>query len=196
MTSELQICGKCKEPIIRHSRWGGCPVDMQNALGERYTKEIDLPPPLDHSLRVWRAAASQHASVAIVAVESLQSMLRDAADTCERLAAERDELKRKNGPVTRPPMAEKPVIPKVVFKYPLELGATTISLPSGTEILHVGEQDEELRLWALLPTSYETGSSRVFIVLGTGHTCARKIIAHVGTVKIGAFVWHVFEVEP
>jgi len=81
-----------------------------------------------------------------------------------------------------------------VFKFRLapELHPT-IQVPTGAEWLHVGEQADELYVWALVDTKapYET---RTFTIVGTGWVEAAITGRHVGTVQMAnGLVWHVFE---
>lgn len=84
---------------------------------------------------------------------------------------------------------------KRIYKYPLELSdVAEVSLPRGAKILHVGEQQGELRLWALGDPSVASERRR-FRVVGTGHPAdGLEVMKHLGTIQSpSGLVWHVFE---
>lgn len=63
--------------------------------------------------------------------------------------------------------------------------------------LHVGHQDGTVCLWAMVDEDKKTWP-RKFVVVGTGwllerHCAIPESMFHLGTVQIGGFVWHVFE---
>lgn len=79
-----------------------------------------------------------------------------------------------------------------ILKFPLEHGEQEVVMPHGAIIRHVDVQHDVPTLWAECKDSgYE--SRRRFVVYGTGQPAADKA-NYVGTVLMGAFVWHVFEV--
>lgn len=82
-----------------------------------------------------------------------------------------------------------------IHKYELEItDHQTLSMPLGATILSVDQQAGTLYLWAEVdPTNPK--SDRHFDVIGTGNPISTKAACRrfVGTVVIGAFVWHVFE---
>lgn len=85
-----------------------------------------------------------------------------------------------------------------IYKFRLGQGVSNaLSMPTGAELLHVGEQMGELYLWARVDTSrvYE---NRELVVAGTGWlegTPARG--QHIGSVQMSSgLVWHVFEPTP
>lgn len=88
---------------------------------------------------------------------------------------------------------------RTIYKYPLALtdDIQIIIMPGGAEILHVGVQGENLVpricLWAYIDPGAET-QPRTFRVFGTGHDLPTKH-EYVGTVQMGSYVWHIFEVE-
>jgi len=86
---------------------------------------------------------------------------------------------------------------KAVFKYPLELKPEdqVLSLPWGAEILHVGDQQGILCLWALVePPPEAKPTERCFVVRATGQAVGRDEV-YLGTVgqMNGQLVWHIFE---
>lgn len=83
-----------------------------------------------------------------------------------------------------------------VHKYSLQLeDYTTVSMPQYAELLTVGEQNDQLMLWARVNTNCRTEVRR-FRVVGTGHPEA--VGKYVGTALLhgGHLVLHVFDVTP
>lgn len=82
---------------------------------------------------------------------------------------------------------------KVIYKYTFSILQTvTIKMPRGARIVHTGEQSGSVCMWAEVDTDAAT-ESRVFVVYGTGQTI-NPAHNYVGTVFIGPFVWHIYEV--
>jgi len=85
-----------------------------------------------------------------------------------------------------------------IFKYPLAIvGEQVLLLPKGAEILHIGVQNGELYLWAMVDEQEESEIRR-FSIIGTGHSIPERVsknLYHIGTVFMsgGSLVWHVFE---
>ena len=73
---------------------------------------------------------------------------------------------------------------------------TTIQMPVGTRILHVGLDRNELPcLWAWTPLHGGPVEDRTFDIFGTGHDVPMVHHYH-GTIHDGYYVWHVFEHNP
>lgn len=84
---------------------------------------------------------------------------------------------------------------KTVWKYILELtDHQTIKLPAGHQILHVGRcpATGQLAMWVLVEPDHTTVEPVKLRVAGTGHPIEGEP-AYLGTVILGAFVWHVFQ---
>ena len=72
----------------------------------------------------------------------------------------------------------------------------TVEMPDRAEILHVGcDARGTMFVWAIVNTDMPMCPRR-FYIAGTGHEFPVAAIErkHHGTVQVGAFVWHVFEV--
>ncbi len=83
---------------------------------------------------------------------------------------------------------------KSIYKFPLSVGdESEINMPSGSEILTVQVQDNKICIWAKVDLGSTTLQVRTFRVVGTGHPFDPKL-TYIGTVLIGLFVWHIFEV--
>lgn len=70
---------------------------------------------------------------------------------------------------------------------------TTLTVPVGTAIVHVGirEGEHEPRVWLCKPLGVGTASMQlVFRVVGTGQPFPANAIP-VGTVMDGLYVWHI-----
>lgn len=87
---------------------------------------------------------------------------------------------------------------KIVYKYPVIGVMGHIEMPKGSKILHVGFQNRELFVWALVDVSEAETETRCFRLVATGgiiHTS--EIKQFIGTVfeNYGGYVWHVFEIN-
>ena len=84
-----------------------------------------------------------------------------------------------------------------IYKYDLVFpGYATIMMPRNAKILCVQNQNDLLKLWALVqPGPMVDGlAERKFRVFGTGNdNFDDKNLEYLDTVQIGPFVWHVFE---
>lgn len=82
-----------------------------------------------------------------------------------------------------------------IFKYPLDVNDNEIAMPIDSHILSVGEQDGRLFMWAMV-NEESTAGIRKITVVGTGwelkNSMARR--PFLGTVQVGAYVWHVFDI--
>jgi len=86
-------------------------------------------------------------------------------------------------------------MPRKVFKYDVVMDDTfKLSLPQGAEVLSVGVQFGEPRMWVLVePTAPVV--ERTFRVAGTGHHITGSL-KFIGTFQLegGALIFHLFEV--
>ena len=94
---------------------------------------------------------------------------------------------------------------KTVYKYKLPLDDyVKIVMPKGAEIISVGEQEQELVIWAVVDSTAIEHRNKVFRIAGTGHPLSRNLsngpdekLLFIGTVQhSNGLVWHVFEVIP
>lgn len=81
-----------------------------------------------------------------------------------------------------------------IWKFPLEVtDVQTISMPMGAKIMHVDVQHDQVCLWAgVYPDNSKM--DRTFHLYGTGHAIPDDVQDYLGSVVIGPFVWHLFEV--
>lgn len=90
-----------------------------------------------------------------------------------------------------------------VLKYVLApVEKQRIPMPEGTKLLHVGEQNAHVVIWALVDDRRARRMRNIFIK-GTGHTIETWILdndnAYIGTVimtQLGpqqGLVWHIFD---
>lgn len=85
---------------------------------------------------------------------------------------------------------------QTIWKFPLELTDNpTVKMPRGARVLSAGVQDDRLMLWAFIPDTKAKTEERGFYICGTGGFVPDAIGDHpfIGTVQMGAFVWHVFD---
>ena len=91
------------------------------------------------------------------------------------------------------------MVKQAVLKYAIPDVAVTvpITVPSGAQIVHVGLQHDKIKLWIMheFDQSHTVPHTRKFIVVGTGWLIDQTNPRHVGTVHMGPYVWHVFEVD-
>lgn len=83
---------------------------------------------------------------------------------------------------------------KVVYKYTIQPIAA-ITLPVGAEILSVGVQENEVRMWAKVDPDAPT-EERTFMGFGTGHEIPDGLdLEFIGTAiwPTGTLVFHIFE---
>lgn len=84
-----------------------------------------------------------------------------------------------------------------IHKYPFTVcDSLAITMPRGSQILRVDDQNGTACMWALVQTE-EEAEVRHFRVFGTGHPIRFGLDEHssfVETFQQGRFVWHVFEV--
>lgn len=86
----------------------------------------------------------------------------------------------------------------VVHKYVWPPDAVTsdveIEMPRGAQILHVGNQNETICIWARVDLDAAM-EARKFAVCGTGSPC--PAYSHIGTVLLegGGYVFHVFDLS-
>ena len=80
-----------------------------------------------------------------------------------------------------------------IWKFPLHLtDSQEVEMPKSAEVLTVQTQKGSICLWATVE-SESPRSKRSFRIIGTGHEFDGGLLAYVGTVQQGSFVWHVFE---
>jgi len=80
-----------------------------------------------------------------------------------------------------------------VWKTKLGLGKNDISMPKGSNLLTVMEQDSTICLWYRCDDSAAPETRRL-IVSGTGQPApAPETSRYIGSVCQEPFVWHVFE---
>jgi hypothetical protein len=94
------------------------------------------------------------------------------------------------------------MVNKVIWKYPLAVGITSINMPFGSRILSLQIQDDFPVMWAevdLWEAEHKDNYViRYFCTYGTGHEFSTKnIINYVGTYQLynAGFVGHVYELE-
>ncbi len=83
---------------------------------------------------------------------------------------------------------------KTIWKYPVNIGRWTQSMPVDAEILSVQVQHKEVQMWMLVDPD-AIMEPRGFDVYGTGHLMPANPGKFIGTFQIegGAFIFHLFE---
>ena len=86
-----------------------------------------------------------------------------------------------------------------IWKYHLEPGKNLVLMPAKADILSVANQRDQIALWALVNLD-NAMDARHIEVFPTGHEIPElpaipriAIRRFIGTVQIGAYVWHVFD---
>ena len=91
---------------------------------------------------------------------------------------------------------------RVVWKEVLALNAKPqeVRLLEGAKILHVGVQKQDqiqvLTFWYEVDPTTATTKKRVLQVFGTGDDFIPEDATYLGTVQMGFYVWHLFELTP
>jgi hypothetical protein len=80
-----------------------------------------------------------------------------------------------------------------IFKYPFNLKSTqTIELPDGAQIIHVGlDPADRPCMWAMVNPDHPKTNVEIYII-GTGHNVPILATHHMGSFKMGQYMWHVF----
>lgn len=83
---------------------------------------------------------------------------------------------------------------KTIYKYPLDMGETKLSIPHSAKLVHVDAQNDQVCLWFEVHSD-RAHEERRFKIFGTGHAIDAQNWHHVGSVLTlgGALVWHVYE---
>lgn len=82
-----------------------------------------------------------------------------------------------------------------IYKYQLTDAETTLQVPDATQWLHVDEQSDRVTVWAQVFTDQPL-VDRTLHIVGTGLPVPDGAHRHIGSCKIGPFVFHVFEGVP
>ena len=77
-----------------------------------------------------------------------------------------------------------------IWKYTIT-GNGTHRIPKGAKVIHVGNQNGYICIWCEVDTGVKVFEKRDFKIFGTGRKVEGK---HCGTVIMGDYVWHVYEV--
>lgn len=85
---------------------------------------------------------------------------------------------------------------RTIWKFTFKLNSVVeVQMPDRARVIHVGEQNGLLCLWAMVDTENQL-TARRFRIFGTGHPLSTDVKeSHfIGTVFQSIYVWHVFEV--
>lgn len=81
---------------------------------------------------------------------------------------------------------------KRVLKWPLKMTDLPQEIGSGPIAL-VDIQNQQVVVWTVEPSEGHDLPVRSVVIVGTGHTVSDAAV-HLGSVQIGMYVWHVFDV--
>lgn len=89
-----------------------------------------------------------------------------------------------------------------IYKYNLEISGTTLMLPVGAKVLSLQVQNEKPCIWVMGNfKEFQKEEERKFAFAGTGHQLPEDSenpdnykLEYIGTIQMGIFVWHLFEV--
>ena len=82
-----------------------------------------------------------------------------------------------------------------IWKFEIDpnAGLQQVEMPKGSQIMSVGVKNGVVCIWAAVDTT-ATDDERLIEVLATGECFSKEIHrSYIGTVKQGAYIWHVFE---
>jgi hypothetical protein len=83
---------------------------------------------------------------------------------------------------------------KTIWKYEIRTEENVYEMPKGAKILSAQLQGGKICIWALVDTEVEK-EIRIIEVFGTGLAFkVKKNWVYIGTVQVGWFVGHVFEI--
>ncbi len=85
---------------------------------------------------------------------------------------------------------------RLVYKYDIKTGITTLKLPKNRVVLDVQLQHGKPRVWVLLYAEDTDMENCNFLCIGTGQQTNEKLDRHIGTFQIygGDEIYHVFEI--
>lgn len=82
---------------------------------------------------------------------------------------------------------------KTIYKYHLaNMPSQVKNMPAGAQILHVGMQEGEVCLWAIVDPSQPDEERKIFMTAGAPILESYK--QYLGTIMYGNYVMHVFEI--
>jgi hypothetical protein len=83
----------------------------------------------------------------------------------------------------------------VIYKYPLaQEQHQKVLMPQSAKIIAVQTQgNSHVCVWAIVDPALPK-EEREFEIIGTGEEFQPNTRTHIGTVQLGGFVWHVFEI--
>ncbi len=83
---------------------------------------------------------------------------------------------------------------KKIWKFPITTeDICSLAMPIGAEILDIGIQGKELKIWAIVDPDADT-EDRSFSFYGTGLSIDTEGKKYLKTIQSGISVWHIFEI--
>ena len=83
----------------------------------------------------------------------------------------------------------------VIYKYPVTLGDTWISVPVGTKFVGAINQNGMFSVYALQPGIGTDFTTRKVSLVGTGQSIYGEVLTYIGSIQDGDLVWHVLEMR-
>lgn len=84
---------------------------------------------------------------------------------------------------------------RTIYKYTLPVtDIARADMPAGAKVLTVQVQRGEVCIWALVDPSNREETRR-FRIAGTGHPIDDDVGSFIGTVQLGALVFHIFNLS-
>lgn len=71
-----------------------------------------------------------------------------------------------------------------------------LHVPYGAKFLHVDRDTrdpDDLAFWFEVETEQAVIVNRPVVIIGTGHPIPADVRKYLGSVKTGAFIWHIYE---
>jgi hypothetical protein len=88
-------------------------------------------------------------------------------------------------------------VKRQIWKFPIALGENFVKVPTGAELLpgSMQVQRSTICIWALVNPEEKKTETRAIHVMGTGNDIPYPDAhrSYLGTIQIGDFVWHGFE---
>lgn len=83
---------------------------------------------------------------------------------------------------------------KTIWKFPLVLtDEQIITVPAGKQFLCAQVQNDVIALWARVETNAPLEGAAIRMYLGGQPIPDEDTLAYIGTVQLGIYVWHIFE---
>lgn len=86
---------------------------------------------------------------------------------------------------------------RTIHKFTHTVGARfTLCVPVGAKLLNVDRDTrypDDIGFWFEVDTDQREFTNRPYFVVGTGHPVPDEAVNHLASVKMGYFIWHIYE---